>query len=367
MPLKRFSIFRLIINWVKRTIDKIILWITAKSFALILTIFLSLFTRSRMSHNNGIAALGKVKVVDNPQFPAHSFFKAGRVFPVRIRHASAAFLDDAMNSIRSMSIKFSHHHFKSPFDLEMNTGAISLFWTATSFLKFGKWRKEKWGVEYVNYMRHYPDGYQGAVESIRRHASSFHNLHFNSKTPFLFIGDDEIKRYAKYRVLPDDDEKESGIDTNPSFWDMSNQRVLPHETRGRNYLKDEYENRVRTTNPKYRLQIQTRIANDDDSPEIFNNMIPWKKEIYPWVDLAIIEIEKTLDWKESTLTSFSVNNMPKTLGIIPAKSVFDYNSVNYLRAHSEIARKARLFALKVFGMVPQIPDNDNRNVSEWGV
>ena len=77
-------------------------------------------------------------------------------------------------------------------------------------------------------------------------------------------------------------------------------------------------------------------------------------------------IDKTLDWKESLLTTFSVNNMPKTLGVLPANSIYDYNSLNYLRSHSELARKARLFSYKLFGVPPPIPDNDNRNVSEWG-
>jgi hypothetical protein len=31
-----------------------------------------------------------------------------------------------------------------------------------------------------------------------------------------------------------------------------------------------------------------------------------------------------------------------------------------------LARKARLFSYKLFGLPPPIPDNDNRNVSEWG-
>jgi hypothetical protein len=37
-----------------------------------------------------------------------------------------------------------------------------------------------------------------------------------------------------------------------------------------------------------------------------------------------------------------------------------------MRAHSELARKARLLSYKLFGLPPPIPDNDNRNVSGWG-
>jgi arachidonate 5-lipoxygenase len=94
-------------------------------------------------------------------------------------------------------------------------------------------------------------------------------------------------------------------------------------------------------------------------------MTPWDEAIYPWQDLAVVEIKEVLDWKESLITSFSINNMPKNLSIIPSKSVYDYNSLNYLRSHSEIARKARLLSYKVFGYPPEIPDDDNRNVSDW--
>ena len=65
--------------------------------------------------------------------------------------------------------------------------------------------------------------------------------------------------------------------------------------------------------------------------------------------------------------SFSLRNMPKSLGMIPARSIYDYNSLNYMRATTEVARRARLFSYRVFGMVPPIPDNDNRNAEDWGV
>jgi len=366
MP-KGVSVTKAIWIWLGELVDKIILWFYAKSFALLIAVFVSFRGRQRMSHNNGVAGEGWLKIVDTPEFPDHPFFTRGTQFPIRIRHASATFLDDAMNCIRSISLKFSHHHWKSPFDIEMNTGAQSLFWNAVSFLRFGKMRQEKWGVEYVEYMRRYPDGVDGSEGALRRDPISFHNLHYYSKTPFLFLGTDGIKRYAKYRVMPSDDEKETGIGTKFSSFDLPNQRVLPFETRGRNFLKYEYMDRVKKSGARYRLQIQLRAASDDDNPEVFNNMVIWDDRIYPWVDLAFFNIEKVLDWKESTMTTFSVNNMPRSLGVLPAKSIYDYNSLNYMRAHSEIARKARWLSYKVYGMVPPIPDNDNRNEEKWGV
>ncbi|MCB9252828.1 MAG: hypothetical protein H6605_10200 [Flavobacteriales bacterium] len=366
MKRQKRTILKQFLLWFGAVIDKLVLWWYARLFSFLIAVFLSFPKRQRMSHNNGIGGEGWLKITEEPEFPEHDFFEKGAVFPVRIRHASATFLDDAMNCIRSISIKFAHNRYKSPFDLEMNTGETSLFWSAASFMQFAKKRNEKWGVEYVEYNRHYPEGLEGAKKAVRRHATSFYNLHYYAKTPFLFMGKDKIKRYAKYRIIPLEDVKESGLEYNISDWDMSNQRVLPHEKRGRNFLKYEYEDRIKRHGASYRLQIQVRTASDDEDPEIFNNMVPWNEQIYPWMELATFHIDKVLDWKESTLSVFSLNNMPKSLGVLPAKSIFDYNSLNYMRKHSELARKARILSLKIFGMVPPIPDNDNRNYSEWG-
>jgi hypothetical protein len=345
--------------------DKMVLWFISKMFAWALVVTLSIPHRYRMSHNNGIAARGKARIVDHPEFPPHDFFEPGRTFPVRMRHASATFLDDAMNCIRSCSVKFSEHHMRSPFDMEMNTGTINLFWSASSFLQFAKLRKQKWGVEYHDYYRKYPQGLEGAKLSLRRNPSSFHNLRYHSLTPYLFVGKDGLKRYAKYKIMPFDKEPETGITTDLSDWDTCNQRVFPNETRTRNFLKDEYKQRVAKDGAKYIMQIQTRIAADDDSPEIFNNQIPWDDKIFPWQDLAVVEIDEILNWHDSLMTSFSLNNLPKTLAIIPAKSIYDYNSLNYMRSHSEVARKARIFSYRLFGYPPEIPYDDNRNVSDW--
>jgi catalase len=344
---------------------KIYLWLFSQMFSWIIVLTLSLFYRKRMSHDNGIAGIGKLTIVPNPKFPQHDFFVPGKVFPARIRHASATFLDDAMNCIRSFSVKFSDHHFKSPFDIEMNTGEINLFWSAHSFLQFAKMRKQKYGLQYIEYYKKYPEGLKGAQMALRRNPSSFQNLRYYSLTPYKFIGKDNVKRYAKYRVRPLNNEPETGIQHEMSNIDTGNQRILPFETRGRNYLKYEFEERVKNKEANYMMQIQTRMAHDDEDPEIFNNMIPWDEEAHPWHDLAVVEIDEILDWKESTKTSFSLNNMPKTLGIIPAKSIYDYNSLNYMRAHSEKAKVARLLSYKLFGYPKPIPNNDDRNSGDW--
>ncbi|MBK9731574.1 MAG: hypothetical protein IPO83_09830 [Chitinophagaceae bacterium] len=365
MSKKKFSFGGIILNWFGARLDHFVLWMSATTFAWAIAIFISLKKRMRMSHNNGIAGTGKVRIVDHPQFPPHDFFQAGKEFPARIRHAMVSFMDDAMNDVFGCSIKFSDNHWDSPFDLECNSGQISLFWSAVSFLKFASLRKVQWGVQYQELYRKYPMCYKGAVITLRRDVSSYENIHYYSKTPFYFIGKDGITRYAKYKVTPYSGEPETGLYGDPSEWDIANARILPHETRGRNFLKDEYAERVKTQGAKYLMQIQLRTASDDEPAEVFNNMLPWDEAVYPWQDLAVVAIDATLDWNESLRTTFSLNNMPKSLGRIPAKSIYDYNSVNYMRAHSEIARKARLWSYKIKGFPPPIPDDDDRNGTEW--
>jgi len=130
----------------RKILDKLILWIFAKSFGLALAIFLDLLAHECMSHNNGIAGRGRVVIVNNPGFPAHDFFESGKKFP--------------------------DQSFESPFDLEIDTGDTSLFWSAASFMQFTKLRKQKYGIEYRDYYRKYPDGLKGAQVALRRNCPS---------------------------------------------------------------------------------------------------------------------------------------------------------------------------------------------------
>ena len=43
-----------------------------------------------MSHWHGVAARGTLRIVDDPAFPDHDFFRPGREFPCRLRHAPHA-------------------------------------------------------------------------------------------------------------------------------------------------------------------------------------------------------------------------------------------------------------------------------------
>ncbi|MEM9338607.1 MAG: hypothetical protein AAGA66_07765 [Bacteroidota bacterium] len=362
MKINGISIFKIVWTALKRLWGITVLWVYTKTFTWLLTIVGSILLRTKMSHNNGIAAVGSIRFVDNPDFPLHPFFEPGKTLPCRVRHAAASFMDDAMRVVRSMSIKMADTSKKSPMDIELNTGETALFWSVASFFRFAKYKKTRFGMQYEEYYRRYPAGVQGAHVGMRRNPTSFTNLKYYSQTPFLYKAEDKVPRYIKYRAIPAEDVPESGLlDEYDLKIPTENQRILPGETRVRNYLKEEYVERLGAGPVNYRLQVQLHEASDSDDAEIFNCCKKWDEASHPWMDLAEITIKKPLSWKESTRMIFTMKNLPKGLGIIPSYSIYDYNSLNFLRRHSDEARIARRLAIKVFGTPREIPNNDVRN------
>ena len=126
-------------------LNKFELWWKTYAFCFLLVVLQSLIRRRKMSHNNGIAAAGKLRIVSNPEFPEADFFEPGREFACRIRHATASMMDDAMLTVKGASIKFSDNPVESPLDIEMNTGR-SLFWSAANFFTFGRNQHEHQGI-----------------------------------------------------------------------------------------------------------------------------------------------------------------------------------------------------------------------------
>lgn len=78
------------------------------------------------------------------------------------------------------------------------------------------------------------------------------------------------------------------------------------------------------------------------------------------MNVGVIEFNDIMGWDSSNKIGFGASYMPKGRGIIPAKSIYDYNSFNYMRARNEIVIKARSFAYKIKGKPVGIPENDNR-------
>ena len=346
---------------IKNLYNKFILWLVSMMFAWFVAIFIGLGMRQRMSHNKGVAGRGRLKIIDNPKFPDHDFFKAGREFPCRLRHASVTFNDDAMNQVRGISLKFSDEQFRSPLDLEANTGGISIFWTAANFLKFVWNRREKGGIQYKAYYEKEPDGFLGAQISGKHKPTSFAKLDYYSKTPMKFIASNGLEHYIKYRFIPEDLPIEEAAIPDEQKLKVYDQRVKEGEDLPVNYLVEEYKQRLERAPVSYMAQIQLHESSANPDPATFDSRLVWDEEQYPWLDLAQITIDELLPLEETIKTGFNLKNHPKSLGFIKAKSIYDFNSVVYMRSKTKIAYLARHLAYAIFGLPKQPPIDAPRN------
>jgi len=327
----------------------------------------SFFGRVRMSHENGIACAGRLRIVENQELPPHEFFVPGREFPCRIRHGAASFKDDAKLVVRSASLKFADTRFESPLDILMNTGKAPLFWNARTFAGFMASSIAGKGKYYVPFLRKHPQAEIGGGDSVRRDPDSFGNMVYHTKTVTGFIGKDGIFRYARYRLVPDPWEgNESGL---PDDFDRDHpwlQNPDRNEMLTRNYLKNATRAFLSSGGRLCsRLQIQLRDKPVDGTPTPWlSSAVPWDEERFPYRDVATVELDRALSYEESMLTWFHIGNHPASLPIPAARSIDDPHSLNHLRLASVWARRARLLSYKLFGMPQPFPDVRGEN-EDW--
>ncbi len=330
------------------------LWYISTFWAWVLVLTASLMLRRRMSHNNGVTARGKVKVVENPEFPAHDFFEPGREWPCRLRHASVSYFDDAVIQVRATSLKFSDELYESPLDIEMNTGTISLFWSAKNFLEFFMKKTRINGCDFVEFYKKYERGLIAARDGIRNHPETFAQMYYHSQCAQGFTGKDGVLRYVKFRLIPGDRGAETGLIPEAEKTPFWSEDLQPGETRGQNYLKKEYVERVKAAPVTYHLQIQLRDPVAGESNEVFNCNVAWDEAKYPYKDLATVTVDSVMPYEENQLMRYSLSHLPASLSNLPSESWDDYNSVVYMRVKSGPAKAARLMTYKIFGM-PKLP------------
>jgi catalase len=314
-------------------------------------------TRGRMSHENGIVVRGRVKLVDDPRFPAHPFFSSGRDFPCRLRHASVSYLDDAALVVRGTGLKFADTDYESPLDLLMNTGEAAPFYDAWTFVQFMYLTIRGRNPHAISYMKKYPLAARGVQVSLRRNPESFARMSYYSKTPFRFDADDGVPRYVKFRMLPEHDGPESGIPDAKSLQRPWEQQPEPGEDRSQTYLKDEYRRRVESEGAHYRLELQLHPMHPDEHREvILNASIAWDEAAHPWYPLGSVEIDEVLSFEEGNRSRFTPSNHPPSMGFIKPLSIHDPPSLDLLRERGIWARRARLLGYRIFGMPGESSD-----------
>jgi hypothetical protein len=305
-----------------------------------------LATRMRPTHKHGVGAAGTVKIVDDPKFPAHEFFAAGRVFEARVRHATLRFLDDAALDGRSAALKFADTDGDAPLAIHMNSGG-ALFWSVNSVFDFNLAttlnRLDK-------YLHEHPAAWTEWVDTVRRDPESFARCSFNGVHVYGFNTADGRTMYCKYRQVPWDNWTSIADDTGLPDWDDQGRMWigdrLANDPRPTDYLRAEYKARMaRDGMVRHRLQIQVKAFDErTDTQEFFNGAKQWD---VPWLELAEVTMTRVLDDEVTERSWWDIANRPASLPIVEAYSNDDYNGICWTRARW-YARSAK--ARQAFGV-----------------
>lgn len=261
------------------------------------------------------------------------------MYHVRARHANAADHDDRISTICGLSLKFykdSNSRDESYWDLTMNTGKYAGFWNFYTFSSmFAPLRVGRGNVpiEQVN-PRPYPGVFQGWISSVRYNHSSYTVQKYHSLMVYHYTAANKDKYYAKFRVIPaDDNVQEDGLLNTYKLQKKSFSEVpLIKNVPGResNYAREEFKLRLKDNEEgvRYKLQMQLKPRQLGDSYEIYNTAKLWDEE---FIDIGIIHLNQALHDEEIERTRYDPGCVPACLSFPDATSIYDYNSIAYIR------------------------------------
>jgi hypothetical protein len=87
----------------------------------------------------------------------------------------------------------------------------------------------------------------------------------------------------------------------------------------------------------------------------------------PWHDVADVTIDEVLSYRESVMTAYNVGHLPKGMGLLPAKSIHDYNSINHMLSREGIAVWVRKVMIRLFGLPEEYAGDGPRNYRPPGM
>ena len=322
----------------------------------------SLLSGRRSTHVAGAGAKGTFTVLprkggpDAPERPDHEFFAAGKGFPAVVRFSNVTWRDQAALDVRGCALRLALPGEPSPFDLGMNTGAVSPTPNVVVFATFvlSKWLpKSVLRKQLQKSWRHRETG----VIGLRRAPDCYSTLRYYSQTVRLWVDPNDTRWLVRYRLVPADPEvKETGLPDErdyAAFWERGRR---PEEKRPTDYLSQELT--VRLEGPRtlsFRFQGQFHKPAPGDGTAWFNSTVEWPEDTHPWVDIAAVVLESALEEDETEVLEFNAGNHPGSLAVPMSPSAFDYRSL----ADSERRIIRRLQALRrwrygVFGLPQRI-------------
>jgi catalase len=293
---------------------------------------LSFFTKERGTHQNGgIGATGKIVFLDNEATSKLPFCDAGRELSITLRHSNASFEDDADSQVRAMAFRIEGGN-EGDQDFILGTGAIVPFWSLTSLLNFAKYRgkvkDDNWEPQ-KTWLKDSPTAFISAIEAIRLAPESYTKMSYYSAIPYGINGTDE---FVKFRVMPMDMDRESGLLTPEHQRKIWNQGRLDGNDKPQQYLADEFKVRLSKAPVKYTVEAQFRTLDlTQDSAEFFNLARYWEEDQYPWQPIGEIIADQVMVDRNTEKLAFWLGNMPEGLDFMEVYSADDYNSISTTR------------------------------------
>ena len=183
-------------------------------------------------------------------------------------------------------------------------------------------------------------------------------MHFQSHTPFAWVAKDRVPpRYVRFRLIPGDrapdpqtppldyvDHAEKDPAMAPVLADQG--RASPADMgKNPNYLHHEWSGRLKEGPVRYILQIQLHEARSDDPPEILNPLLPWDDATPVHRTWRRSRSSRSCRTPSNEWLAFdAVNHRPGSRSsVLPAKSLDDLSSLNYMRAQVPHGRSGRAF------------------------
>ena len=106
---------------------------------------------------------------------------------------------------------------------------------------------------------------------------------------------------------------------------------LPSETRAKDYLKEEFKERLFRGPVKYKLQLTLHEPRSDDPSDILNIARYWDEATHPWLDVADVTLTTLLTPDVTERLHVNPGNLPACLSFLPARSIHHPNCVAHIR------------------------------------
>ena len=106
---------------------------------------------------------------------------------------------------------------------------------------------------------------------------------------------------------------------------------MPSETRSKDYLKEEFKERLSRGPVKYKLQLTLHEPKSDDPPDTLNVARYWDEATHPWLDVADVTLMVLLSPDVTEKMRFNAGNLSPCLELLPARSIYHPNCVVHVR------------------------------------